>query len=79
MRAMLSVTFTEYLDPKDDKKQSDPDFTTWLIKRGDTLSSVAAQVYGNPTWWRAIAERNDIDDPLHLEIGRRLSVPEVCD
>lgn len=77
IRATLSVTFTEYLDPKDDKQQSDPDCTTWLIKRGDTLSTIAAQVYGNPAWWRAIAERNDIDDPLHLEIGRRLCIPEV--
>lgn len=77
IRATLSVTFTEFLDPEDDKRETDPDYTIWLIKRGDTLSTIAAQVYGNPTWWRGIAEHNDIDDPLHLEIGRRLSIPEV--
>lgn len=77
IRATLSATFTEYLDPETDKRQSDPDYTTWLTKRGDTLSNIAAQVYGNPTWWRAIAEHNDIDDPLHLKIGLRLSIPEV--
>lgn len=77
IRATLSVTFTEYLDPKDDKRETDPDYTTWLTKRGDTLSNVSAQVYGNPAWWRVIAEHNDIDDPLQLEIGRRLSIPEV--
>jgi hypothetical protein len=77
IRATLSVTFTEYLDPEADKRQTDPDYTTWLTKRGDTLSNVSAQVYGNPSWWRVIAEHNDIDDPLQLEIGRRLSIPEV--
>jgi len=77
IRATLSVTFTEYLDPEADKRQTDPDYTTWLIKRGDTLSNISAQVYGYPSLWRAIAEYNDIDDPLHLEVGRRLSVPEV--
>jgi hypothetical protein len=77
IRATLSVTFTEFLDPEDDKRQTDPDYTIWLVKRGDTLSNVAAQVYGNPAWWRPIAEHNDIDDPLHLKIGSRLSIPEV--
>jgi len=77
IRATLSVTLTEFLDPQDDKRETDPDYTTWLIKRGDTVSNIAAQVYENSTWWRAIAEHNDIDDPLHLEIGRRLSIPEV--
>ncbi|BFU95607.1 MAG: peptidase M23 [Nitrospira sp.] len=78
IRATLSVVFTEYLDPKDDKRQTDPDYTTWLIKRGDTLSNVAAQVYGNSALWRTIAEHNEIDDPLRLEIGRRLSIPEIA-
>jgi len=78
IRAMLSLTFTEFLDPKDDKRETDPEYTTWLIKRGDTLSTISAQVYGNPSWWRTIAEHNDIDDPLHLKIGRRLSVPEIA-
>jgi nucleoid-associated protein YgaU len=77
IRATLTVTFTEYLDPEDDKKQTDPDYTTWLVKRGDTLSKVASEVYGNPSGWRAIAEHNDIADPLHLEIGRRLSIPDM--
>lgn len=77
IRATLNVTFTEYLDPKDDKLQTDPDYTVHVLKRGDTLSSVAGKMYGDPARWRAIADRNDIDDPIHLEIGRRLGIPDA--
>jgi hypothetical protein len=77
IRATLNVTFTEYLDPEDDKRETDPDYTVHIVKRGDTLSNVAAKMYGNPARWRAIAERNDIDDPIHLEIGQRLGIPDV--
>ncbi|MGE0642612.1 MAG: LysM peptidoglycan-binding domain-containing protein [Nitrospira sp.] len=77
IRATLNVTFTEYLDPEEDKRQTDPDYTTWLVKHGDNLSNVASQVYGNPSLWRAIAEYNDIDDPFSLETGQRLRIPDV--
>jgi Contractile injection system tube protein/LysM domain len=77
IRATLNVTFTEFLKPEDDKLQTDPDYTVHVIKRGDTLSNVAAKMYGDPARWRAIAERNDIDNPIHLEIGRRLGIPDV--
>ena len=77
IRATLNVTFTEFLKPEDDKLQTDPDYTVHVIKRGDTLSNVAAKIYGDPARWRAIADRNDIDDPIHLEIGQRLGIPDV--
>lgn len=75
VRAELSVTFKEYKDPKKDKQETDPDFTTRLVKRGDTLSSIAAEMYGDPRMWRRIADANSLDDPRRLEIGRRLSIP----
>ena len=77
VRATLNVTFTEYLDPEDNKRQTDPDYTVHILKHGDTLSSVAAKMYGDPGQWRAIADRNDIDDPIHLEIGQRLGIPDA--
>ncbi len=75
VRANLTVVFTEYIDPDKNKRQTDPDFTTYLVKRGDTLSAIAAKLYNDPTLWRNIAAANDIDDPRQLQIGVRLAVP----
>jgi len=44
---------------------------------GDSLASVAYREYGDPTWWRALAEANDIDDPMRLPVGRALLVPAM--
>ncbi|NEO57749.1 MAG: LysM peptidoglycan-binding domain-containing protein [Okeania sp. SIO3B5] len=78
LRANLSVSFLEFLAPLVDKRQTDPELTTRIIKRGDTLSSIAAQVYRNPKLWRIIAEANQLDDPRNLEmqIGRTLTIPK---
>ena len=75
VRANLTVTFTEFLVPQTDKKKTDPELTTHVVMRGDTISSIAAQVYRNPTSWRTIAEANRLDDPRHLEIGQTLTIP----
>jgi hypothetical protein len=44
---------------------------------GDSLPSVAYAEYGDPTLWRALAEANDIDDPMRLPPGRPLLVPAL--
>ncbi len=76
LRATLNVTFTEFLDPELNQRQTDPEFTTRRLKRGDTLSGIAAEVYRNPTLWRLIAEANNLDDPRHLTIGQTLAIPK---
>jgi nucleoid-associated protein YgaU len=78
LRANLAVVFTEFIDPEQNKKKTDPDLTTYLVKRGDTLSSIAAKLYRDPALWRPIAEANGIDDPRGLTIGARLSVPRIA-
>ncbi|MEO5817961.1 MAG: LysM domain-containing protein, partial [Gemmatimonadaceae bacterium] len=45
--------------------------------QGETLSSIAAQVYSNPATWRPIAILNAIDDPRSLTVGRHLLVPQL--
>lgn len=77
IRATLTVVFTEFLDPVADKRGTDPELTTRVVKRGDTLASIAAEVYRDPTRWRIIAEANELDDPRHLLIGATLRVPKV--
>lgn len=77
VRANMTVAFTEYLDPEKDQKDTDPEFTTRLVKRSDSLSTIAAEVYRDPTLWRPIAEANDLDDPRQLPIGLRLAIPKL--
>ena len=77
VRATLTVTFKEFCDVEKDKKQTDPEFTTRLVKRGDTLSNIAAEVYADPTLWRIIAEANRLDDPRRLDVGSRLALPKL--
>ena len=76
LRATLKVDFTEFLNWETDKKKTDPEFTTRLVIRGDTLSAIAAEVYQDPGLWRVIAEANHLDDPRRLAIGLRLGIPK---
>ncbi|BAZ23382.1 peptidoglycan-binding LysM [Kalymmatonema gypsitolerans NIES-4073] len=77
VRANLAVSFTEFLDPDADKRQTDPELTTRIVKAGDTLSGIAAEVYRDPKRWRIIAEENRLDDPRHLQPGQRLTIPKL--
>lgn len=77
LRARLTVTFTEWIDREKDLKQTDPEQTTRLVKRGDTLSSLAAEVYGDPNLWRIIAQANNLDDPRHLKVSNPLIIPKL--
>jgi len=78
VRATLNVTFKEFQDVEKDQRQTDPEFTTRMVKRGDTLSNIAAEAYRDPTLWRVIAEANQLDDPRHLDlaVGLRLVIPK---
>jgi nucleoid-associated protein YgaU len=77
VRANLNVSFTEYLDPKKDELETDPEFTTRVVKRADSLSGIAAEVYRDPTRWRVIAEANRLDDPRQIPVGLRLNIPKI--
>jgi hypothetical protein len=49
------------------------------VKDGDSLPSIAYDAYGDATTWRAIADANDIENPLHQRRGRALSLPRLED
>lgn len=76
LRATLNVSFREFLDPEKDLKDTDPELTTYVVKRGDTLASIAASLYGDPTLWRIIAEANRQDDPRRQKVGGVLTIPK---
>jgi len=50
---------------------------TVVVRSGDSLSSIADSLFGDPAKWRALyaANRSQIDDPDEIEVGLRLSVP----
>jgi nucleoid-associated protein YgaU len=47
------------------------------FKQGDSLQRISAQEYDDPRKWRAIAERNGIDNPLTVQSGVQLVVPNL--
>ena len=77
LRANLDLTFREMLSPEEDKRRNDPEFTTRLVKRGDNLSSIAAEMLDDPARWRVIADANHLDNPRTLEVGMSLSIPKT--
>lgn len=81
VRATLSVTLREYVEPKMLMKGNplfSPDRSKRrVIKQGDSLWFIAAQEYGEPTRWRAIAEANKIDNPRILETGKEIRIPPL--
>jgi len=77
VRAKLTVVMTEALDVVTDQRETDPEMTTRRVRRGDTVTGIAADVYGDPAQWRIVAEANNLDDPRRLKIGTTLSIPKL--
>lgn len=78
IRAICTVQLEEM--PGENGKQN-PTSGSLAVRRvhtvivGDSLASVAYATYGDPTLWRALADFNDIDDPLRVPIGTVLLLP----
>jgi nucleoid-associated protein YgaU len=49
----------------------------WVVKRSETLASIAAYEYRDPRKWRPIAEANGIDNPIDLSPGTALLLPTL--
>jgi hypothetical protein len=81
VRATLTVTFKEFVDVevavRNPPTQSADHTKTRAVKRGDTLSSIAAIEYGDPAKWRPIADVNRIDNPRRLSAGAVLVIPPL--
>src|SRR5262245_66623382 len=77
VRATLTVVMSEFLDPEQDQRQTDPELTTRVVRRGDTVPGIAYSVYGNASLWRVIAQANALEDPRRPKIGRTLTIPKL--
>jgi hypothetical protein len=77
VRATMDVSLKEVGQEQAERLQS-ADFTKrHVVRRGETLSSIAAEKYGDPALWRPIAEENGLDNPLALQTGQVLVIPAL--
>jgi nucleoid-associated protein YgaU len=58
------------------KADEPPPARTHKVKKGDTLSKLAARYLGDATRWREIQRLNDISDPTAVREGATLKLPE---
>lgn len=81
VRATLSCTFTAHLTfvKAAEKVQvhSADVAKRRVVRRGDSLSSIAAEKYNDPRRWREIAAENNIDNPRALVPGQVLVIPKL--
>jgi hypothetical protein len=81
VRATVDVTFKELGQQQEKQaagKLRSADFAKrYAVRRGDTLSNIAAEEYGDPGLWRPIAEENGLDSPLDIEPGQVLVIPAL--
>jgi hypothetical protein len=76
LRAEVSATFKQVGEerrPQNPTTRSEAR-KTWVVLEGQTLDWIAYQEYGNPAYWRHVAETNNLDDPLALYPGQILKL-----
>lgn len=81
VRATMRCTFkewrTNYEDFRGQALESSDVAKQRVVKRGDSLASIAAEEYRDPRKWRAIALANHIEDPLDVTPGIALRIPAI--
>lgn len=81
LRARVSLTLKQYQSAEvqlRELKRSSPDRThRRVLREGETLAQIAAEVYGDPRLWRVIALANDIERPRFVPPGTALVIPAL--
>jgi hypothetical protein len=81
VRARLQVTFNEFtnldFEAKETKRETADFSKSYVVGEGEVLSAIAGRTYDKAALWRAIALRNQIDDPRALPLGLQLSIPPL--
>jgi hypothetical protein len=79
LRAIINATFIEVLSPpaaQGEDKKSSPDLThTRIVKEGDTLPSMANDIYGDFSFYMEVARVNNLQDFRNLIPGQKLFFP----
>lgn len=47
----------------------------YVVRPGESLTSIAARVYGDPQFWVDVAKENDLRDPRYLKAGQVIRLP----
>ncbi len=50
---------------------------TYTVKLGDSLWSIAQEVYGDGNSWRSIATANNLANPQYVHVGNEFKLPDV--
>ena len=83
LRATLSVSLKEYKTLAEQiaeiNKRSADHSSTYVVQAGQTLNKIATEFYDDPSQWRAIADQNNLFDPLVLTPGSILDIPKLTD
>jgi hypothetical protein len=78
-RAKVKVSFSETGNPPAAQNPTTRTETRriWVVHEGQTLDWIAYEEYGDPAYWRHIAESNDLANPLDLHPGQVLRIPPL--
>jgi nucleoid-associated protein YgaU len=83
VRAKVACSFRQWRSDEEEarllNKQSVDVAKTHIVRRGDTLSSIANQHYDDPTQWRPIADANTLINPRKIIPGQVLIIPILRD
>lgn len=78
VRALLNCTFREWADSEKRKKEANLiDDPVRIVRRGETLSRIAYEEYGDSALWRIIADENKLTNPRILTPGLVLTIPAL--
>jgi nucleoid-associated protein YgaU len=81
LRAKLDLTMKEYrraaVQALERTGSSPTVEKSYVVRRGDTLASIAAGLYQRPDAWRELARANGITNPRDLRPGQVLTAPRL--
>lgn len=78
LRSEMDVTFQEQHQPTEWQNPTSvgPARRTWLVQSGDRLDLIAYEELGEATRWPEIAKMNNLLNPLELQPGQILNIPQ---
>jgi hypothetical protein len=82
VRATVNITLRQVEDTGIYPKQNPTSggaagYRSHQVKEGEKLDWIAAQEYGDPNYWRLLADVNHLDNPMVLKPGTFLTLPPL--
>ncbi|MEO8699969.1 MAG: peptidoglycan-binding protein [Kofleriaceae bacterium] len=81
VRARVTLQLKRYtpaiLQIKEADPQSPDRTKTRVVREGERIDTIAAEVYGDPAFWPAIARANGLSRPRILTVGQLLVIPPL--